>query len=111
MCHNHIMTHLTTAIDWATCKLIFPFGSITEEGVRQLLAKYTGDFAVANFYPDREIGCNHTTFAIVDVPQKVIQQLHHDARIQEIDPMTTYSKKPSKECDGGSCGCGAARKG
>lgn len=96
---------LQKAIDYTTCKLIFPFGTITEEGVRQLLAKYTEDYSVANFYPDREVGCNRITFAIVDIPLKVMQQLANDSKVKEVDPMTSYSKRPSNAecCNSGSC--------
>jgi len=89
-------------IDFTTCKLIFPYGTITEEGVKQLLATYTEDFTIANFYPDREVGCNRISFAVVDIPLKVMQKLANDSKVKEIDPMTSYSKKPSNaECCGG----------
>ncbi len=94
------MTTLPT-VDFVTCKLIFPYGTITREGIEQLLSKHTKNFEIANFYPDREVGCNRISFAVVDVPQKVIQNLLKEPSIKEIDPMNTHSK-PVKhhECCG-----------
>ncbi len=85
-------------IDFVTCKLIFPYNTITREGLEKLISKYTKDFEIANFYPDREIGCNRISFAVVDVPQKVVQSLLKEPSIKEIDPMNTHSK-PSKSHD------------
>ena len=92
--------------DFVTCKLIFSLGIIKdEEQLNELLKKYTDDFSIANFYPEKEIGCNKTTVAIIDVPQKIVTLLLKEKIVKEIDLMSSFSARSTKDCSDGGCGC------
>jgi hypothetical protein len=95
-------------ISITTCKLIFPFGSITsKEQVATILSKHTKDWSIANFYPEMEVGCNKMTFAVVDVPEKIIPDLMKEHAIKDIDMMFTAHRRSIKMecCEKGGCGC------
>jgi len=89
-----------------TCKLIFPFGSVTREQVEQLLKRHTNDWDIANFYPEKEVGCNKMTFAVVDVPEDVVPSLLKESVVKDIDLMFTTKRRSLKVecCGGGGCG-------
>jgi hypothetical protein len=73
----------------ATCKLEFEVG-ITKEQVCELLSKYTAEYCIANFYPEREIGCKSVAFAVVDLPPKLLPQLYKDGAIKWIETLMSF---------------------
>lgn len=85
-------------IEFTTCKLVFDYGT-TREQVEQLLNKHTTDWSIATFNPDQQVGCNRLSFAVVDVPEAVMQRLNTERVVKIIDPMTSFYRKPScAEC-------------
>jgi len=88
--------------DYATCRLIFPPGT-AETVVGEVLSKYTKDFSVANYYPEREIGCLRIAFAVVDIPHQIIPQLHRDEAIQGVETMMTFNGAPKSKCAPADC--------
>ncbi len=85
-------------VDYTACKLVFPVG-INKPMVIALLSKYTSDYSIANFYAEKEIGCNKIAFAVVDVPHNIIPQLFRDEAITGIELITSYNSASSK-CGG-----------
>ena len=86
-----------------TCKLVFPEGT-SRQKVEELLSKHSGECVVINFYDDAEMGCNKVAYAVVDVPEAIVHDLYNESLVRHVDLMTTYGKRPTKDC-GGGCGC------
>jgi hypothetical protein len=88
-----------------TCKLIFNNAKSKEEA-GLIISRHTKIFEIANFYFEREIGCNKVTFAVVDVPEVAVKLLFNDKAIKNVDLMTSSGKRPTggEDCSGG-CGC------
>jgi hypothetical protein len=92
----------------SACKLIFHYGKINNiEQITELIGKYTNEFSIANFYPDRQIGSNRTTFAVVNIPQNIIPKIINNELVKDIDLMESGSiaYKNKDSCCGNSCSC------
>ena len=67
-----------------TYKLIFQIG-IQEKDVDDLLSKYSKDYIIHNFYPDKQIGCNRIAFAVVEMSQKDADLVSKEKTIKRIE--------------------------
>lgn len=89
-----------------TCKLVF-HNVKTKEEAGLVISRHTKIFEIANFYFEREIGCNKVTFAVVDIPEVAVKLLFNDRAIKHVDLMTSSGKRSTgaEDCSGGGCGC------
>ena len=99
-------------MDEITCKLVFPFGSVTEETLPTILSQYTDDFQIINFTAESQIGINKVTCAVVDIHRNIVPKLYANGIIKDVDLIADNSIKhaddgckKSSGC-GGGCGCG-----
>lgn len=81
-----------------TIKLIFD-ADTSEDDVNAVLSKHTKDGKILHFYPNREIGYNIITYAIVDIPAKSLIKFHDDKTVKSIDKMLSNSSETkSSDC-------------
>lgn len=99
-------------MDEVTCKLVFRFGSVTEQNLPEVISRYTKDFKIINFTPESQIGINKVTCAVVDMPRNVVPKLFSDGIIKDVDLITDNDIKNaddgcgSSDSCGGGCSCG-----
>jgi hypothetical protein len=82
-----------------TCKVLFPVGTPKEDALA-ILHKYDSCATFANYYQEREVGCNKMAFGVTDLEFVQLEMIQRDLHIKAIEILNDTHGVRSKE---GSC--------